>query len=92
MKYIQLDKSEQKILNDFEKGEFIDIDNVEEEKKRYQEYAANTINKTKNINICLSIRDIHKLKAQAIENGLPYQTLIAAILHQYANKKINANL
>ena len=68
------------------------IVNLEKEKKRYQEYAKNTLNKLKNINIRLSVRDVEKLKARSIETGLPYQTLAAAVLRQYIDRKISLTL
>lgn len=42
--------------------------------------------KTIYINIRLSERDVYKLKACAAKEGLPYQTLVASILHQTASK------
>ena len=92
MKYIQLDPEEKQILEDYEKGEFKSVKNLEKEKKRYQEYAKNTLNKLKNINIRLSVRDVEKLKARSIETGLPYQTLAAAVLRQYIDRKISLTL
>ena len=92
MKYIQLDTEEKQILEDYEKGEFKSVKNLEKEKKRYQEYAKNTLNKLKNINIRLSVRDVEKLKARSIETGLPYQTLAAAVLRQYIDRKISLTL
>ena len=92
MKYIQLDPEEKQILDDFDKGLYKSVKNLEEEKKKYQEYAKNTINKVKNINIRLSVRDIEKLKARSIETGLPYQTLAAAVLRQYIDRKISLTL
>lgn len=88
MKYIQLKDDEKQILEDFDQEKFIEVDNVKEERRRYKEYAKNTLNKTKNINIRLSVKDLQRLKAQAVENGLPYQTLVSAVLHNFANKKI----
>ena len=41
--------------------------------------------KSKNVNIRMSESDWSKLKTKAAKNGLPYQTLMSAILHQYAN-------
>lgn len=41
---------------------------------------------TRNINIRLSERDLFKLKAKAIEEGLPYQTLASSILHKATAK------
>lgn len=82
-KNLKLDKEKQQILKDFEKCEFVSIKNFEEEKKRLQRYARNTLNKRKNINIRISMRDLHRLKVKAMEEGIPYQTLASSILHKY---------
>lgn len=92
MKYIQLDPEEKQFLEDYEKGEFKSVKNLEKEKKHYQEYAKNTLNKVKNINIRISLRDLEKLKARSVETGLPYQTLAAAVLRQYIDRKISLTL
>ena len=85
MKYVVLDKEEEQIVKDFEAGKFIRVKNFEEEKTRLQQIARNTLNKNKNINIRLTERDLHKLKVKAMEEGIPYQTLAASILHKYTS-------
>lgn len=82
MKAIILDGEEEQIIKDFEAGKYIRVKNFEQEKKRLQEIARNTLKKTKNINIRLSERDLHKLKVKAMEEGIPYQTLASSILHK----------
>ncbi len=86
MKYFILSEEEEQILKDYEKGKLSSIDNLEEEKKRYQKIAAETLNKTKNINIRLSEKDLQKIKTKAVEDGLPYQTLVSSIIHRFINK------
>jgi predicted DNA binding CopG/RHH family protein len=88
MDYINLDQEEQEIVNAIEADdfEFKSIPNVAAENKRYQRVAAETLRKTRNVNIRLSESDVMRLKAKAIRKGLPYQTLIASILHQYGNR------
>lgn len=86
MKYIILDGEEEQILKDFEAGKYVRVENFEQEKKRLQEIAKNTLNKTKNINIRLSEGDLHKLKAKAAREGIPYQTLASSILHKVASE------
>lgn len=83
MKYYELTKEEEKILNDIESGKYVRVKNFEKEKKRAMEIARNTLNKTKNINIRLAQKTLLKLKARAIEEGIPYQTLASSILHKY---------
>jgi predicted DNA binding CopG/RHH family protein len=91
MKYYELDKEEQDILdsveNDLDAGTLKSVKNVKKEIKRYHTYAQNTLNKNRSINIRLSERDLMLIKRKAMEQGLPYQTLIASILHQYGNKR-----
>ncbi|MDO8570985.1 MAG: hypothetical protein Q7R97_05375 [Candidatus Daviesbacteria bacterium] len=86
MKYFELTKEEEEILKAVEAGEFKRVKNFEQVKKDVIEAAKNTIHKSKNINLRLTERDLQKLKAKAIEEGLPYQTLAASILHKYTNQ------
>lgn len=81
-KYFELDKEEQELLEEFERGEWKSVKNFAAEKKRFMQIARNTIKKTKNINIRLTEGDLHKLKVKAMEEGIPYQTLVASILHK----------
>lgn len=86
MKYFELDEEEQELLKEFDRGEWKPIKDFAKMKKLYEEYARNTLNKTKNINIRLSEKDLQKLKRKAMEEGLPYQTLVSSVLHKFAAK------
>lgn len=86
MKYYELDKEEKEILKAFEEGKLVRVKDFEKEKKKLMEAAKNTFNKTRNINIRLSERDLIKLKAKAAREGIPYQTLVSSILHRYTNE------
>lgn len=92
MKDYKLDKEELQILKDIEAGKYKSVDNLKDVIKRAREAAVNTLQKTKNINIRLSEKDIQKLKMKAAENNLPYQTLIAMLLRQYTNGDISITL
>lgn len=61
--------------------------NFEKEKAKFQKIAANTL-KRKSINIRIIESDIDKLKAIALDEGMPYQTYITSILHKVAIGKI----
>ena len=82
MKYYKLDPEEQKILDEVEQGECLPKKNQAQARKEAMETARNTLNKTKNINIRLSERDLARLKRKAAEEGIPYQTLASSILHK----------
>lgn len=85
MKYYELDKNERKLLRDFEKDAFRSVKSVKSEQARYKQYARHTLNKARNINIRLSDRDLQKIKALAAQKGLPYQTFISSLIHQYSH-------
>ena len=85
MKYFELTKEEKKILEDFERGNFASIGDTDKKRALYQKYTKNTLNKTRNINIRLSERVLAGLKAKAVEEGIPYQTLASSALHRYVS-------
>jgi len=86
MQYYDLDKEEQAQLDDIESGKLKSVDNLQAVKQEAVLAAKNSLNKTLNINIRLSERDVYKLKAKAAKEGLPYQTLAASILHKSASR------
>lgn len=85
MRAIILDDEEEQIIKDFEAGKYVRVKNFEQEKRRLQQIAKNTLKKNKNINLRLSEKDLMKLKAKAVEEGIPYQTLASSVLHKFAN-------
>jgi predicted DNA binding CopG/RHH family protein len=88
MKSYKLDIQEQELLDSLENEEWESVPNLEDEIKLHQEIAKNTLRKDKRINIRLSANDLEALKTQAVELGLPYQTLVSSILHQYASGRL----
>jgi len=97
MKKIKLDKEEKEILKDFEAGEYKSV-LTPKRKKTLQAIAEATFKKDKRINIRISSRDLESIQRRALEEGIPYQTLVSSILHKYisgglqdvmANKKFN---
>ena len=91
MKY-NLNHEEQEILDNFDNNNLQQADNINEEIKSAKNSAKSTLSKSKHISIRLSEKDLHKLKVKAIENGIPYQTLVGALIHQYTEDKINLSL
>ena len=84
MKKYKLSKEERAILKDFEAGEFESVlssKRIEE----LQAIAAETVRKDRRINIRISSRDLEGLQRRAMEEGMPYQTLVASILHKYVS-------
>ena len=88
MKDYKLDKEEQELLKSIENDEWVSVDNLQDEIKEHQEIAKNSLKKDKRINIRLSSFDLEALKTNAVEMGMPYQTLISSILHQYISGRL----
>jgi len=81
-------KYEDDILESYERGEWKSVANLDEEIARYALSAAATLTKDKRINIRLSSRDLEDIQIKAAEEGMPYQTLIASIVHKYASGRL----
>ncbi len=84
---MKLSKEEKELLNSYEKGEWRSIKDFEKKKLEYQRIAKNTSAKIKRINIRLTEKDLANLKAKSLEEGMPYQTLVASIIHKYISGK-----
>lgn len=85
---MKLDKEEKEILKSYENGEWKSVKDLEKQKIDAMRYARNTTAKNKRINIRLSERDLVNLKAKSLEEGMPYQTLVASIIHKYISGKL----
>lgn len=79
-----LDHEEKELLASFEKDEWQSVKGIDKEKAHARKTAINTLRKDVRINIRLSGSDVSSIKQLAAYEGMPYQTLIASILHKYA--------
>ncbi|HIJ66053.1 MAG TPA: antitoxin [Candidatus Hydrogenedentes bacterium] len=82
---MKLSDEEREILESVERGEWRRIPDFRKEVGRYQEYAKATLRKDRRVNIRMTERDLVRFQKRALEEGLPYQTLISSILHKYIN-------
>jgi len=80
----KLDSEEQELLESVERGEWKTVDNIEKEVAFAAEAAANFLRKDERVTLRLSSGDLVRLKQKAAYKGLPYQTFIASVLHEYA--------
>jgi len=80
----KLSEEEQEILEAFEAGELKSV-LTPKRKKHLQAIAEETFKKDKRINIRISNRDLALLQRRALEEGIPYQTLVSSILHKYVS-------
>jgi predicted DNA binding CopG/RHH family protein len=86
-----LDEQERDIQDAGERDGLISVSDQKEWKEKLVRAARATIAKNRHISIRLSERDIMLIRARALELGLPYQTLIGSILHQYAEGKFKTS-
>jgi predicted DNA binding CopG/RHH family protein len=79
-----LDDEEKAIFEAVERGEYVSVKPRAQALKEWQQAARNTLRK-KPITVRVQVRDIAKIKAMALAQGIPYQTLVSSILHRYAS-------
>ncbi len=80
-----MNNEEQDVLDSYEQGQWRPVKNRKREIKRLQQYARNTLQKDKRINIRMSSKDLDRVRAIATRQGIPYQTLISSIIHKYVS-------
>jgi len=85
----KLSSEEREVLEAFEKGKLKRSKKAANTQKRHQEYAEAMFKKDARINIRLSSKDLRGLQKRALEEGIPYQTLIASILHKYVEGRLS---
>ena len=84
MNEYKLSEEEKEILDAFEAGELKSV--LTPKRKKYlQSIAEETFKKDKRINIRISNRDLVLLQRRALEEGIPYQTLVSSVLHKYVS-------
>lgn len=88
----ELDDYEKEIEQGLEKEGFHRVANFEEEKAKLEAAARATLAKTKNINIRISQGDLWNIQSKSRQQGIPYQTLISSLIHQYSHDRIDYNV
>ena len=79
------DDAEKQLVEAYERDEFKPAKSQKAAKRAAIDDARRYMRKDARINIRLSAADLEMIKRRAVEEGLPYQTLIASILHKYAS-------
>ncbi|MDR0311616.1 MAG: antitoxin [Acidobacteriota bacterium] len=82
---MKLTKEEKVLLDSVENGEWSSVPEASGQAERYREAAVAALRKDRRVNIRLAERDLIRLQKAAIREGLPYQTLIASVLHKYVD-------
>jgi predicted DNA binding CopG/RHH family protein len=87
----KFDQEESEILEAFESGKVKRSKDAAETQKRHQQYAEAMFRKDARINIRLPSKDLRGLQKKALAEGIPYQTLVASILHKYVEGRLHEN-
>ena len=82
---VKLNKNEKDLLTSFENDEWIEVPNMKNEIKKHINYAKASLRKDKRVNIRISQKDLESIQRKAIEEGIPYQTLISSLIHKFVS-------
>lgn len=85
---MKLDAEEKDIVDSVDRGEWRSSGATKRDKGRYVRYAKATFRKDRRLNIRISSKDLEAIQKRALEEGLPYQTLISSLLHKYASGRL----
>src|SRR5680860_201196 len=80
---MKFDNEEKKTLDAYGKGHIKATKPSEKELKEIKKIAETTFRKNKRITIRLYEHDYKGIQKKAMEKGIPYQTLISGMIHQY---------
>ena len=84
----RLNPEERALLKSVERGEWSPTGKAA--LKRYVRAARQTLKKDRRVNIRLSEADLEGMQVRAFHEGLPYQTLIASVLHKYVTGSLTS--
>ena len=87
----ELDREEKEILEAYESGKLRRSKGSAQTRKHHKAYAEAMFRKDARINVRLSSKDLRGLQKRALAEGLPYQTLIASVLHKYLEGRLREN-
>lgn len=85
----ELDPEEQDVLAAFEAGQLKPVEQGAKLRERHQAYADAMFRMDARINIRLPSKDLRGLQKRALAEGIPYQTLVASILHKYVEGRLH---
>ena len=83
----KIDRYETELVAAFERGE-LKSTATKAELSKFKAAARATAIKDRRVNIRLSSGDLQDIQVKALEEGLPYQTLIASVLHKYVTGRL----
>lgn len=88
MKTAYSQKEEKELSDSVERAEWRSLGNHAKDMLRFRQAARETLRKDARINIRLTRQDFFGLKSRAVKEGMPYQTLVASVIHKYLTGQI----
>lgn len=88
MQMKKLDRYEREVLSAYEKGTLVSVRPTKAQLAAFRDAARETFVKSRRVNIRISAADLMDIQARAYEEGVPYQTLIASVLHKYVSGRL----
>ena len=83
----RIDAYEAEVLSAYEKKSLKSVA-TKAELSKFKAAARATAIKDRRVNIRLSSGDLQDIQVRALEEGMPYQTLIASVLHKYVSGRL----
>jgi len=80
--------SDEQLLANYASGKLVSAGLSKAELKKFRDAARATFVKDRRVNIRLSSPVLLDIQARAAEEGIPYQTLIASVLHKYVTGRL----
>ena len=82
---VKYDEEELEVVQAWEAGTLKPVSVMAQLLKDHRGIAEASFKKDQRLNIRISSRDLKSLQARALEEGIPYQTFAASLLHKFVN-------
>ena len=83
-----LDTEEKNLIESLEKDGWKPVKDLDAWKTKLSKTATNTLTKDQRMNIRITKSDFDGIKVRAVEEGIPYQTLVASIIHKFLTGRL----
>ena len=91
-KKVDIEQYEKEILEDLENGEFVPVTDLDEQMQMAKVAARNFMKRDNRVNVRISGADLNMIRRLAVQEGMPYQTLLASVIHKFvAGRLIDRN-
>jgi predicted DNA binding CopG/RHH family protein len=84
----KLKQEERELAESYDRDEWQSVSDLKSESESYRKYASATFKKDKRVNIRMSQKDLVAIQKKALEEGIPYQTLLSSVIHKYVSGRL----